>query len=72
MSKGSRIVPVRIPDDLFVRMLCQIEATNERRKQEPFDVSSFIRQALEDKLDHCSRSRCWRKKRGLTGCEGLG
>jgi len=72
MSKGSKIVPVRIPDDLFVRMINQIGTTNERRKEEPFDVSSFIRQAIEDKLDHCSRSRCWRKKRGLPGCERIG
>jgi len=68
MSKGSRIVNVRINDELYMRMFKQIEGTNETRKGEPFDVSGFIRQAIEDKLAHNKRSRCWRKSRGLGKC----
>jgi len=72
MSKGSKVVPVRIPDELYIRMIAQIDKTNERRKEEEFDVSSFIRKAIEDKLDHANRSRCWRASRQLGECKGLG
>jgi hypothetical protein len=68
MSKGSKIVPVRIPDDLLDEMLKQIDATNLTRKEEPFRVGAWIRQAIQDKLAHNRRSRCWRRNRGLGEC----
>ena len=57
MSKGSTIVPVRIPADL----LAEVDATCTRLVAtsacEPPDRSQFIRRAIREKLDHYRRSR---------------
>lgn len=57
MSKGSKIVPVRIPDELYELMQHAIICINERRREEPYDVSSFIRMCIRHKLDHRIRSK---------------
>jgi hypothetical protein len=60
MSKGSRIVPVRIPRELEVRILTAIERANHHTKEEPYTLSDWIRKCIEEKLAHLERSN--RKK----------
>jgi len=73
MSAGSKIVPVRIPDALHQEISLAIVLANETRKEEPYDMSSWIRKAIMEKLDHLRRGSgkadCWRKRRGLKGCQ---
>ncbi len=56
MSKGNRIVPVRISDDLYQQMLDAIEGRNNKTQEEPFNVSDFIRYCIRVKLNHRLRS----------------
>lgn len=55
--KGSRIVPVRLDPELHAALVAEIEATNPRRRDEPFTVSSWIVRAIREKLAHAKRSR---------------
>jgi len=54
--RGSKIVPVRIDDAL----LSEIQAITARSvlhsPQEPYTVSSWIKKAITEKLDHLKRS----------------
>lgn len=60
MSKGSRIVPVRVPRDLEIRIAAAIASANQSTKEEPYTLSEWIRKAVVEKLDHLERSK--RKK----------
>ena len=62
MSKGSRIVPVRVPDELLVRLSAAVERSARTRFDGPWSVSEFVRSAIEDKLQHMERSRRSRKR----------
>lgn len=57
MSKGSKIVPVRIPDRLFSAIVDAMEAANRTRFEEPYVLSTYVRKCLVDKLDHLQRSK---------------
>lgn len=57
MSKGSPIVPVRIPIDLLEAIDREIGAVNVRRTKEPYYRSSFILDAVREKLDKYARGR---------------
>jgi len=63
MSKGSQIVPVRIPLPMLVDMDQQIEKRNATARGEPWTVSEFIRSAIADKLAKMGRSRAASGKR---------
>lgn len=63
MSAGSRIVPVRIPEDLELAILDCIAGRNLRSPNEPWTMSEFIRQAITEKLCHMERSRSRRRIR---------
>jgi hypothetical protein len=65
MSKGSRIVPVRMTPELHDEMMVQIEMSLKHRKEEPWTVSEFIRTAIAEKLAKMARGR--RKKGGRDG-----
>lgn len=62
MSKGSTIVPVRIPSDL----LRQVEETYLGRNlfapKNPWTLSDFVRVALKEKIAKMQRSRKKRRK----------
>lgn len=57
MSKGSKIVPVRIPRGLLLRAELQIAARNMVTRDEPWDMSEFIRVSIERNLRKMERSR---------------
>jgi hypothetical protein len=57
MSKGSRIVPVRMPPYLYAKLLECIERANRGRKYAPYSVGEWIRQACREKVDHLQRSK---------------
>lgn len=63
MSKGSKVVPVRIEADLLAAICQQIDMTNEVRREEPYTLSEFIRSALREKLDKMRRGRGPRRRR---------
>jgi hypothetical protein len=55
MSKGSPIIPVRIPVELLAELDAKIDTVNDRRKDEPYRRSSFIIAAIREKLDKYKR-----------------
>lgn len=57
MSKGSPMVPIRIPAELFQRIEAQIALTNVFARDEEYTVSSWLRKAAEEKLAKMIRSR---------------
>lgn len=57
MSKGSKIVQVRVPDDLLKRIEEHVSSLQLNARGEPPTVSSYIRKAIEEKLAHRERSR---------------
>lgn len=63
MSKGSKIVPVRIPDELLDQIEAAIQSANFHTKGEIYTVSSWIRKQLEMKLHNLNRSKCWARDR---------
>jgi hypothetical protein len=72
MSSGSTIIQVRFPDDLLTSLLVEIDRVNRLRTHEPYNTSSWIRQAVADKLAHCARGRKCRKTAAspqLTNCD---
>lgn len=62
MGKGSIIVPVRIPQDLLTLLDGTIKRVNAVRAGIPYERSSFIRQAIADKISHYARSSRKAKK----------
>lgn len=62
MSKGSPIVPIRIPAELLALVDEQIASSNTRRGDEPWTRSAFIIAAIKEKLDKMERSRKSKKK----------
>lgn len=58
MNKGKTVVPLRLSDELLALIADEVERSKlHRRKGQPFDRSSWIRQAIIDKLKHSARSR---------------
>ena len=57
MSKGSQVVPVRIPMELLDLINAAIESRNDASPQEPMNLSSWIRAAVREKLRHLVRGR---------------
>lgn len=59
--RGSRITPIRLPEELRTQVLATIERVNRTRSEEPFDLSSFIRVALREKIAKYARGNVKRK-----------
>jgi len=57
MSKGSKRVTVRLPGNLEQEVVNAVFTANFTRKSEPYDVGSWIRAAICEKLNHLKRSR---------------
>lgn len=62
MSKGSKIVPVRIPEDLLKQMDLTISRRNFWSKEEAWTTSRFIQIAIREKLHKMERGRSGRYK----------
>lgn len=62
MSKGNPKVVVRFRQEVLDRIEAAIQSANYNRKDEPYDVSAWIRKAVDDKLAHLERSK--RKPKG--------
>jgi hypothetical protein len=57
MSRGTRVVPVRLPEDLMVMVQITIELRNQNSPEAPWTLSDFIRIALSEKIRKMARSR---------------
>jgi hypothetical protein len=54
---NTRIVPVRIPLDLFELIQESRKAANARKKGEPLTLSAWVRSACREKINHGLRSK---------------
>jgi len=57
MSKGSKIVPVRFPDQMLLEMVKALDSRNLTTRDEQIELSEWIRRCVKDKLGHLRRSR---------------
>jgi hypothetical protein len=57
MSSGSRKIIVRVPDELLDKIEKAIESANLSRKAEPYFISSWVRAAICEKLNHLRRNK---------------
>lgn len=62
MSKGSPVIPCRFPADLLAQVDQTIRRSQDTRAGEPWNRTTFILQAVRDKLNHMERSRRPRKR----------
>lgn len=63
MSKGRPIVQVRLSDLTIDRIMVAMAEANQRRRLEEYTLSAWIRQAVQEKLQHLERGkRGWRKR----------
>jgi hypothetical protein len=56
MSRGSPIVPIRIPVDLLAQVDAYVARSAHTRPGEPYTRSSWIIKAIEDRIAHARRS----------------
>lgn len=64
MSKGSQIVPIRVPADLMAAMTIAIDRRNAVAAGEPWTRTGFIVTAIREKLAKMERSRGGRRRPG--------
>jgi hypothetical protein len=62
VSKGSPVVPMRIPSELLAEIERAIEGRNSRAPGEPWTRTGFIITAIREKLAKMERSRSGRKR----------
>lgn len=55
MSKGSRVVTLRLTPELETQVLAAIGRANNRTQDEPYGISTWIAKAIREKLDHLNR-----------------
>lgn len=72
MAQGNTIIKFRVEPDLESRIINAIERRNEVTRDEPDSVSSWIRRAVEMRLDHLERGRGKRAKGVGDGSETEG
>ena len=63
MSRGSERVTVRLPADLLARIERQVSQRNHYTREQPWNLSDFLRAAAEEKLSKMSRSRAPRPRK---------
>jgi hypothetical protein len=56
-NKGSPTVTLRFEPELLALLDAEIDRTSGRRKGPPYTRSTWMRQAVIDKLRHAARSR---------------
>lgn len=57
MSQGNPIIHLRIPKELLAEVNIVIITTGQTCQGEPWNLSSWILQAIKDKLAHQDRAR---------------
>ena len=57
MSKGTQIYPLRIADAMMIDIVDAIKSANKSRRGEEYNISSWIRSAIQEKIDHRRRSK---------------
>lgn len=57
MSKGSKIVPVRLPAALLELVEIELLTRSTGPKGRPLTLSEWVRSAITEKLKHAKRSR---------------
>lgn len=62
MSKGNRIVAIRLSADTIEKIDEAIVSANRMRRDAPYDFSSWIRAAIAEKLAHRGRSKKVKRK----------
>lgn len=67
MSKGSYVVPVRVPAELLAEVEATVKRSAHTRTGEPWTRSSFIIAALREKLSKMKRSNAPRRKKAAGG-----
>jgi hypothetical protein len=63
MSKGSRMVGIRLESWMEERILERIARNNATRREEEWTISSWIRDAIMEKLAHQDRATLQKEKR---------
>jgi hypothetical protein len=61
MSRGTPLTPIRLSADLVALIDAEVARQNATRADPPYNRSSWIRQAIQQRLDHLARAR--RRKR---------
>lgn len=57
MSKGNPIVKVRVPRDVLAEVNNAIDSHARRSSREPHTMSSWLLDAIKEKLAHIARSK---------------
>jgi len=57
MSKGNPIVQIRLEPSTISKIESSIHSSNLRRQDSPYDLSSWIRHAIKEKLDKLARAK---------------
>jgi hypothetical protein len=60
--KGSKIIPVRFPAEELAAVEAYLKESESTRSGEPWTISTFIKKAVREKLDHIQRSRKSKRK----------
>lgn len=63
MSRGSPIISLRVPEDLLRDVQIVVHQTGAKCQGEPWNLTSWILQAIRDKLAHQQRAREASKRR---------
>ena len=69
MSKGSPIIPIRIHQSDLDRIEAAVRSSNQRRREPPYNRSSWIIAAITEKLDHIARGRKLRIRLTCPTCD---
>jgi hypothetical protein len=57
MSRGTQHLPLRIDPETLARIDAEVERQNRTRAGEPYSRSTWIRQAIRERLDKLERGR---------------
>lgn len=55
MSRGTRAIVIRVPDELVAQVVEMLASRNARTADVPWTFSDWVRQAIHDKLAHYRR-----------------
>lgn len=61
--RGSKIVPVRIPEQLLGEIQAAIARVEFSRDKGPHTMTSWILEACQQKLDHLARAKASKRSR---------
>lgn len=62
MSKGSRVITLRLPDQLVGQLCTVLGGSLAGTKQDKYGMSEFIRSAIVEKIRHRQRSKKSRRR----------